>query len=106
MQGKLTRDVLRSAVAAVMLACVAASTARATARADGKHNVVIIFVDDLGWTDLSCYGSKFYETPNIDGLAGQGATFTRAYKHPTINSLALFVKGDFVFRSNACEDFT
>ncbi|NQU23482.1 MAG: sulfatase, partial [Candidatus Nealsonbacteria bacterium] len=46
---------------------------------ESRPNVVIIFVDDLGWTDLGCYGSDFYETPNIDRLAGQGAMFTRAY---------------------------
>jgi arylsulfatase A len=44
-----------------------------------KPNVVIIFVDDLGWKDLGCYGSSFYETPNIDRLAEKGAMFTRAY---------------------------
>ncbi|MDE0739123.1 MAG: sulfatase [Planctomycetota bacterium] len=44
-----------------------------------RPNVVVIFVDDLGWTDLGCYGSKFYETPRIDQLAKQGAMFTRAY---------------------------
>ena len=50
-----------------------------TTNAAEKPNVVIIFVDDLGWTDLGCYGSAFYETPNIDRLAGQGAMFIRAY---------------------------
>ncbi|SVC38840.1 uncharacterized protein METZ01_LOCUS291694, partial [marine metagenome] len=40
-----------------------------------QPNVVVIFVDDLGWRDLGCYGSKFYETPNIDRLAKQGAVF-------------------------------
>jgi arylsulfatase A-like enzyme len=66
------------AVAAVVLATT--SVARAQAAADtGKPNVIIIFVDDLGWTDLSCYGSTFHETPNIDRLAKQGAMFTRAY---------------------------
>jgi len=44
-----------------------------------EPNIVVIFVDDLGWTDLGCYGSKFYETPHIDRLAKQGAMFTRAY---------------------------
>ena len=44
-----------------------------------KPNVVVVFVDDLGWKDLSCYGSSFHETPNIDQLAGQGAVFSRAY---------------------------
>lgn len=42
-------------------------------------NVVFILVDDLGWTDLGCYGSSFYETPNIDRLAASGQLFTQAY---------------------------
>jgi arylsulfatase A-like enzyme len=36
-------------------------------------------MDDLGWADLGCYGSGFYETPNLDRLASQGVTFTNAY---------------------------
>ena len=44
-----------------------------------RPNVVVIFVDDLGWRDLGCYGSKFYETPHIDRLAKQGVMYTRAY---------------------------
>ena len=34
-----------------------------------KPNFILINVDDLGWTDLGCFGSKIYETPNIDDLA-------------------------------------
>ena len=41
-----------------------------------KPNIVFIFADDLGWTDLGCYGSDFYETPHIDQLAAQGLTFS------------------------------
>jgi len=37
-----------------------------------KPNFIFLLVDDLGWTDLGCYGSKFYETPNIDKLASDG----------------------------------
>ena len=44
-----------------------------------KPNFILINVDDLGWTDLGCFGSKFYETPHIDGLAGDGMRFTDAY---------------------------
>lgn len=39
-------------------------------------NVVLFLVDDMGWTDLACYGSDFYETPNIDRLASEGVRFT------------------------------
>lgn len=42
-------------------------------------NIVLLLVDDLGWADVGCYGSTFYETPNIDRLAQQGLKFTNAY---------------------------
>jgi arylsulfatase A len=44
-----------------------------------KRNFIIINVDDLGWMDLTCYGSRYYETPHIDRLAVQGMRFTDAY---------------------------
>ncbi len=45
----------------------------------GRPNIVFILVDDLGWRDLACTGSTFYETPNIDRLAREGMRFTTAY---------------------------
>jgi arylsulfatase A-like enzyme len=42
---------------------------------------VFIFIDDLGWRDLGCFGSRYYETPNIDKLAGEGMVFTSAYSN-------------------------
>ncbi len=48
-------------------------------RAADRPNFVFFLVDDLGWTDLGCYGSSFYETPSIDGLAASGMRFTNAY---------------------------
>lgn len=44
-----------------------------------RLNFVLILIDDLGWADLSCQGSKFYRTPNIDRLASQGVRFTNGY---------------------------
>lgn len=44
-----------------------------------KPNIIIINIDDLGWTDLSFMGSQFYETPHIDQLANEGMIFSRAY---------------------------
>ncbi len=44
-----------------------------------QPNVVFILIDDMGWSDLPCYGNRFYETPHIDGLARQGMRFTDAY---------------------------
>lgn len=45
----------------------------------GKPNVVFVLADDLGYTDVACYGSKYYETPNIDRMAAQGIRFTDGY---------------------------
>jgi arylsulfatase A-like enzyme len=51
-----------------------------------KMNVVLIVADDLGWTDLACCGSVFYETPQIDQLARDGMRFTQAYSACTVCS--------------------
>ena len=49
-------------------------------------NVIIVLIDDMGMTDLSCYGSKFYESPNIDQLAKDGVRFTQGYSACTVCS--------------------
>ncbi|MHC4557923.1 MAG: sulfatase [Planctomycetota bacterium] len=46
-----------------------------------KPNFVFIFIDDLGWKDLSFMDSRYYQTPNIDKLAGEGVIFTNAYSN-------------------------
>ncbi len=46
---------------------------------DIAPDIIFILIDDLGWRDLTCYGSTFYETPHIDQLAAQGAMLTDAY---------------------------
>jgi len=53
--------------------------ANESSESTGEPNIVLILVDDLGWMDLSCQGSDYYRTPNIDRLAAQGMRFTDAY---------------------------
>ena len=71
---------LASRLLVVAFAGVLALGSIARAAEPGKRpNIVYIMADDLGWTDLACYGSKYYETPNIDKLAAQGTRFTDGY---------------------------
>lgn len=46
---------------------------------DRPPNVILFVVDDLGWKDLGCQSSDYYQTPNIDRLAARGVRFTDAY---------------------------
>jgi arylsulfatase A-like enzyme len=56
------------------------------AQDDQRPNVVFLLADDLGWTGLGCFGSDFYETPNLDRLAESGMKFTNAYAACTVCS--------------------
>ena len=60
------RSAFLALILAPALACLAAT----------PPNIVFILADDLGYTDVACYGSKYYETPNIDRLAAQGLKLT------------------------------
>ena len=60
----------------VLLACLVSLSPLVAA---DKPNIIFILADDLGAHDLGCFGSTFYETPNIDRLAKRGTRFTQAY---------------------------
>lgn len=62
-------------IPALMLLCYVATVAAD----DSKPNIVFLLVDDLGWSDLHCYGHPYHETPNIDRLAAGGMRFTNGY---------------------------
>jgi arylsulfatase A-like enzyme len=49
-----------------------------------RPNIIYILADDLGYGDLSCYGQKKFETPNIDKLAAEGMLFTQHYSGSTV----------------------
>lgn len=68
--------------------------------AQGKPNIILIFADDLGYTGLSSYGSRYYETPHIDKLAERGMKFTQGYACATVcaPSRASLVSGQYTPR--------
>ena len=47
--------------------------------ASERPNIVFILIDDMGWKDLGCMGSSYYQTPRIDALANEGVLFDQAY---------------------------
>ncbi|MCB1120287.1 MAG: sulfatase [Verrucomicrobiae bacterium] len=63
----------------VLLLLVACTPEKRLHKGSQPPNVIFFLVDDLGWTDVGCYGSSFYETPNIDRFATEGVKFTNAY---------------------------
>jgi arylsulfatase A len=65
-------------------------------------NIVLFLVDDLGWRDLNCYGSRFHETPHIDALASHGVRFTQAYAacHVCSPTRASILTGKYPARLN------
>jgi arylsulfatase A-like enzyme len=60
-------------------AFLGSSAAVLAAAQPARPNFLFLLVDDMGWRDLGCYGSTYYETPNIDRLAAQSVRFTNAY---------------------------
>lgn len=63
----------------IVLVFIVSAYAASSCSAEKPLNFVLVLVDDLGWMDLGCQGSTFYETPNIDRLASQGMRFTNGY---------------------------
>jgi arylsulfatase A-like enzyme len=81
------RDFMRESLAATTgLVLPNLSSARGASggsrqRADSRPNIVLILADDMGYSDLHCYGSEIH-TPNLDSLAGRGLRFAQFYNNP------------------------
>jgi len=73
------RDFLRAAGAGAVALLSGSSGLPGQTQSQKRPNFVFILVDDLGWRDLGCFGSTFYETPNVDRLASESVRFTNAY---------------------------
>lgn len=63
----------------LLIAIAVLAVARPVQAAETPLNFVVILVDDMGWMDLSCQGSDYFRTPNIDRLAAEGMRFTDGY---------------------------
>ena len=68
-----------SALAALQPAAEGAATGR-------RPNIVVVFIDDMGWSDLTCFGNREAATPHIDRLAAEGIRFTEFYVNAPICS--------------------
>lgn len=86
----------------VFLAIQLTSVAQERQQTGNRMNVIFFLVDDLGWSDVGCYGSDFYETPNIDQLAKEGVKFEQAYAscHVCSPSRASMLTGKYPARLN------
>jgi arylsulfatase A-like enzyme len=79
LQNDLSRRLACSRVLLLVFLAGIAGWPAPSAMAADRPNIVFFLADDLGQRDLGCYGSTFYETPNLDRLAREGARFTDAY---------------------------
>jgi arylsulfatase A-like enzyme len=71
---------LKRRIVSFMLSLSAALCCQsATLAAAGKPNILLIYADDMGYNELSCYGGKHVPTPNIDSLAAGGLRLTQGY---------------------------
>ncbi len=73
------RDLLKTLGAGVTAAVAAGRASAAKASGPGKPNVIIIYADDQGYGDLSCYGATKLKTPHLDRMAEEGMKFTDFY---------------------------
>ena len=69
-------------------------------KADARPNVVLIYADDLGYGDLSCYGARNVATPNVDSLAANGLRFTQAHAVASTSTPSRYslLMGEYVWR--------
>jgi arylsulfatase len=86
----------------LIMAAVVAAVIAAPATAQDKPNVLVIWGDDVGWSNVSAYnlGIMGYQTPNIDRIADEGALFTDWYAQQSCTAgRAAFILGQHPFRT-------
>ncbi|RIH65461.1 DUF4976 domain-containing protein [Mariniphaga sediminis] len=73
------RDIVRFSLFAVGFTFVFTGACKKNEATQNYPNIIFILADDMGCAQLGCYGSNYYQTPNIDKLASEGMLFTNAY---------------------------
>ncbi|MBU6402302.1 MAG: sulfatase-like hydrolase/transferase [Verrucomicrobia bacterium] len=97
LQPPATRQRSLLSLLGLLVACLSGSALTAA-----PPNIVFVLTDDMGYSDLNCYGGNFAPTPNLDRLAKEGTRFTRFYDNAPIcsPSRAAFITGMFPARWN------
>ncbi|MCA9049927.1 MAG: sulfatase-like hydrolase/transferase [Planctomycetaceae bacterium] len=80
------RETLTVVCLAVLCWLPVSSVASASEQAQGRPNIVLVFIDDMGWGDFSCFGNTAVETQNFDRLAAEGIRFEQFYVNSPICS--------------------
>ncbi len=90
------RTVLKATAAPIVLAL----GSRISSGANPPPNILFIMADDMGYADVSCYGRRDFQTPNIDRLAAGGTKFTQAYSNSSVCSAtrAALMTGRYQYR--------
>jgi len=76
----------RYAILSIIILILVTSCRNESSNISRQPNIVILFIDDMGYADLSCYGNQLIRTPNIDKLAENGLTYTNFYVNSPICS--------------------
>lgn len=89
----------------LLLWCLAIKCGAVPAQSPGsqKPNIVVLYIDDLGYGDVSCYGATGVKTPNVDYLAAKGLKFTDGHCTAATCTPSRFslLTGTYAFRANA-----
>ncbi|MCF7818549.1 MAG: sulfatase-like hydrolase/transferase [Kiritimatiellales bacterium] len=75
-----------SGTVAAMLAALVWATFSEAKESSSRPNVILVLIDDMGWADLSCFGDKEIQTPQIDRMAAEGILFEQFYVNSPICS--------------------
>lgn len=99
-KNKMNRLVFFAVIVALQVSLISCNQKKGNQK---KPNILVIYVDDLGYGDVSCYGATAVRTPNVDSLANHGLKFTDAHCSASTCTPSRFalLTGSYAFRNNA-----